>query len=189
MVTFFEPGGTFYLTQQRYEVSPWSYAIEISGREPDDEYAWQFSNGNIKVLKGAGQIEKCHPDLERLCFSQAILAITTAPTHFLKPSTQYNRQDAAVKKQGQWYYPIHKTGEQSGKVVFYQNRDTRLVDMIRVPCVSADTSLVIRGYDYQEITKGGPLVPARIEIFSTDIAGISMQRLVKIDCHEIVRAK
>lgn len=189
VVTFYEPDGSFYLTQQHYDVYPWSNAIEISGREPNGNYIWQFSNGELTVLRGTGQIEAFPVSLERSCFAEAILAITTAPVSLLKPSDQFNRQDAPVKKEGKWYYPIHKTGEPSGKAVFYQDRDTLLVNMIRVPCSGAGKALAVRGYDYQKIEKQGPLVPARIEIFNIDLAGVIKNRLVKIDCHSAVQAK
>ena len=189
VVAFYEPDGSFYLTQQHYDVYPWSNVIEISGREPESDYSWRFSKGNMSPLERTGHIEEFPPNLERSCFAQAILAIATAPVSFLESSAQFNRQDAAVKKQGQWYYPIHKAGERSGETVFYQDRDTLLVDMIRIPCPKVDKSLAVRGYDYQRIEKGGPLVPARIEIFSTGIAGVLQKRLVKIDCHTMMRTE
>lgn len=189
VVTFYEPEGSFYLTQQHYDVYPWSNTIKISGREPKSEYAWRYSNGQLNILQNTGQIDQFPSNLERPCFAQAILAIAAAPVSFLESSAQFNRQDAAVKKQGQWYYPIHKTGELSGETVFYQNRDSLLVDMIRVPCIDTNKSLVVRGYDYRKIEKEGPTVPTRIEIFSTDISGILQKRLVKIDCHTMVQSK
>ncbi|MBN2316611.1 MAG: hypothetical protein JXM79_21970 [Sedimentisphaerales bacterium] len=185
VVTSYEPDGSFYLTEQRCDVQPWSNAIDISGCEPNNEFTWRFSNGQFTVLQGAGQIDQFPADLESACFARAILAIATAPFHFLESPDLFNRQDAAVRKQGQWYYPIHKIGDVSGKIVFYQNRETRLIDMIRIPCPGMNTALAVRGYDYGRIKKEGPLVPARIEIFTMNVAGILQKRLVKIDCHNI----
>ena len=189
VVAFYEPDGSFYLTEQSYVVYPWSETVDILGREPKGGYAWRFSNGQMSELQSDGQIVHFPTSLERPCFAQAILAIASAPVHFLGPSARFNRQDAAVKKQGQWYYPIHQTGKRSGQAVFYQNRDTLLVDMIRVSCSGANKPLTVRGYDYRRIAKGGPIVPARIEIFSTDAAGFLQERLVKMDCHTMALAK
>jgi hypothetical protein len=188
VVTFYEPDGSFYLTRQHYNVYPWMNTIEISGRESKGDYTWQLSNGELNVLRDAGQVEEFPASLERPSFAEAILAITMAPVSLLNPSDRFNRQDAAVKKEGKWYYPIHKTGELSGEAVFYQDRDTLLVDMIRVPCSGADKALAVRGYDYQQIEQG-PFVPARIEIFTIDLAGVIKNRLVKIDCHSVIQAK
>ncbi len=185
VVTLYQPDGSFYLTEQRYDLQPWSNAIDISGREPKNAYAWRFSNGQFVVSQGAGQFETSGAVLEPACFARAILAITTAPFHFLESPDLFNRQEAPVRKQGQWYYPIHKLGETSGETVFYQNRATSLVDMIRIPCPGMDSALVVRGYDYQKIEKEGPVMPARIEIFTTNVAGILQKRLVKIDCHNM----
>lgn len=189
VVTFYEPDGSSYLTEQRYGVKPWSNVIDISGREPSDDYIWRFSNGQFSVLQGAGKMDTFPDDLESACFARAVLAIATAPFHFLESPDLYNRQDAAVRKQGQWYYPIHKVGERSGETVYYQNRSTNLIDMIRIPCPGMDTALAVRGYDYQEVEKGGPLVPAKIEIFTMNIAGVLQKRLVKIDCHNVGQGK
>ena len=189
VVAFYEPDGTSYLTEQNYVVYPWSETVDILGREPEGGYAWRFSNGQISELQSDGQIVHFPASLERPCFAQAILAIASAPVHFLEPSAPFSRQDAAIKKQGQWYYPIHQAGKRSGQAVFYQNRDTLRVDMIRVPCLAANKPLTVRGYDYRQITKGGPFVPTKIEIYSTDVAGILKERLVKMDCHTMALAK
>lgn len=189
VVTFYEPDGSFYLTEQRYDVSPWSNGIDISGREPKGEYAWRFLDGRLDVLRSAGQVHELPGTLERRCFAHAILAITTAPARLLDTSVQFDRQDAAVKIQGQWYHRINRAGERSGETVLYQDRDSLLVDMIRVTCAEADKSLTVRGYDYQETEKDGPLVPMRVEIFSTGAGGDLQKRLAKIDCHTAGQAK
>ena len=97
VVTIYEPDGSFYLTQQHYDVDPWSNAIEISGQEPESRYVWRFSNGTMSVIQGIGQDRKLLADLECSCFAQAILAIATAPVRLLDPSAQFDRQDTAVK--------------------------------------------------------------------------------------------
>ena len=49
--------------------------------------------------------------------------------------------------------------------------------------------LAVRGYNYQEVEKGGVFVPAKIEIFMTDVHGVMQHRLVKIDYHRLKAAK
>jgi hypothetical protein len=115
--------------------------------------------------------------------------IITAPICFVDASAQFNREQTPVKIQGKWYHTVNKRGGRSDGSVFYQDRDNFLVDMIRVPCLGADTSLIVRGYDYQKTRKGAPLVPARIEIFNTGAGGVLQERLVKIDCHTIMQAE
>ena len=187
VVTFYEPDGSFYLTEQRYDVYPWSNAIDLSGREPKGEYAWRFLDGRLDVLRSAGQVQELPITLARPCFADAILAVTTAPVRLLDASAQFDRQDAAVKMQGQWYYLITGAGEGSAETVLYQDRDSLLVDMIRVACADADTSLTVRGYDYQETEKDGPLVPTRMEIFGTGAGGDLGRRLAKIDCEVVAQ--
>jgi hypothetical protein len=189
VVTIYEPDGSFYLTEQHYDVEPWSNAIEISGHEHENEYVWRFSNGTMSVIQGMGQDRKLFSDLEDSCFAQAVLAITTAPVRLLDSSAQFDKHDNAVKIQGQWYYPIDKTGGRSNDAVFYQNRDSLLVTMIRFTCPGADKSFAVRGYDYQKIEKDGALVPSKIEIFTTTAGDVLQKRLVKIDCHTMFPSK
>jgi len=66
-------------------------------------------------------------------------------------------------------------------VVFYQNNDSSLVDMIRFVSVDREKSLAVRGYDYRKVEKKQVLVPTKIEIFRIDAKGVLQERLVKID--------
>ncbi|MEA3225002.1 MAG: hypothetical protein U9Q07_03565, partial [Planctomycetota bacterium] len=125
-----------------------------------------------------------------------ILNIVTAPARFLDGSAEFASQDAPVKIQGQWYHPIDRqakvgplSGERVTKAVFYQNRDSSLIDMLQFVCAETGKPLTVRGYDYDEIEKGGLLVPTRIEVFATDTQGNLQERLVKIDCHTLGAAK
>ena len=162
VVTFYQPGGSFYLTQQHYRISPWLDSIHISGT-PD-----------------AGQLPQNN-------FPEAILNIVTAPVRFLDKSLLFTRDPNAIRMEGQWYYPIEQDRLISkdipywSKVVFYQNRDNLLVDMIWLATADEKEFLAVRGYDYDELQKGGVMVPAKIEVFTSDSEVVCRQRLVKID--------
>jgi hypothetical protein len=41
--------------------------------------------------------------------------------------------------------------------------------------------LAVRGYDYEEVEKGGILAPTKIEIFTTDARAVLGRRLATID--------
>jgi hypothetical protein len=189
VVTLYEPDGSFYLTEQHYDVRPWLGEIDISGREPGGKYAWRLAGGQFSMLEGAVVGAELPLDLERSCFAQAILAITTVPVRLLDTSAQFDREETAVRLQGRWYFPINKTGGRGGAEVFYQGRDNSLVDMIRVNCGGSAGSVVVRGYDYQQVESGGPLVPRKIEIFATGAEGSLQKRLVQIDCYGISQVK
>lgn len=205
VVTFYQPDGSFYLTEQRYEVHPWLNSIQISADEPQGAFVWKLSNGQFDVLRGAGQIDALPKAVPSRCFAEVILNILTAPARFLDGSVEFTRQSTPVKMQGKWYYPIDTQGKdftaRISDAVFYQDRDSSLVDMIRLACLSQglltentgaarEKSIqYVRGYDYQEVEKSGPLVPTRIEIFETDARDRSQKRLVKIDCHTVKRTQ
>lgn len=124
-----------------------------------------------------------------------ILNIITAPAQFLDGSVEFSKQPTPVKMQGKWYYLIDRQGkdltERISDAVFYQDRDSSLVDMIRLACLNAGATRekpiqYVRGYDYQEVEKAGPRIPTRIEIFETDARDRTQKRLVKIDCHSVI---
>jgi len=207
VVTFYQTDGSFYLTEQHYEVHPWLNSIQISADEPQGVFVWKLSNGQFNVLRGPGQIDALPKAVPSRCFAEVILNIITAPVRFLdgsvgavrEPPVQCNSiQSAPVKMQGKWYYPINRQGKdltaRISDAVFYQDRDSSLVDMIRLACLSSGAARekpvqYVRGYDYQEVEKGAPLVPTRIEIFETDARDRTQKRLVKIDCYTVKRTQ
>jgi hypothetical protein len=198
VVTFYQPDGSFYLTEQHYEVCPWLNSIQISADEPQGTFVWKLSNGQFDVQKGAGQIDALPKAVPSRCFAEVILDIITAPARFLDGSVEFSKHSAPARIQGRWYYPIDRKSKDStariSEAVFYQERETSLVDMIRLACSSTGsarerTIQYVRGYDYQEVEKAGPRVPTRIEIFETDARDRSQKRLVKIDCHTVKRTQ
>lgn len=198
VVTFYQPDGSFYLTEQSYEVRPWLNSIQISAEEPQGAFIWEFSRGQFGVMRGAGQIDALSEAVPSRCFAEVILNIITAPARFLDGSVEFSRKPNPVKIQGKWYYPIERQSKgffaRLSEAVFYQDRDSSLVDMIRLACLNTGsarerTIQYVRGYDYEEVGKEGPLVPTRIEIFESDARDRSRNRIVKIDCHTIRRSK
>jgi hypothetical protein len=198
VVTFYRPDGSYYLTEQQYEVRPWLNSIQISADEPQAAFIWKFSRGQFNVLRGAGQIDALPEAVPSRCFAEVILNIITAPARFLDDSVEFSQKPKPVKIQGKWYYPIERQSKgffaSVSEAVFYQDRDSSLVDMIRLVCLNTGaarerTILYVRGYDYKEVEKTGPIVPMRIEIFETDARDRTQKRLVKIDCHTIRRSK
>jgi hypothetical protein len=109
----------------------------------------------------------------------------TAPVHFLNREVEFSKSSEPVKMYGLWYYPIESRGtsDDTRKVVFYQNRDTSLVDIILF--VGKKESLLARGYDYRQAGTTGVLLPARIEVFAARPAGDIQRRLLKIDYYNL----
>ncbi len=207
VVTFYQPDGSFYLTEQHHMVCPWSNSIQISAREPQGTFAWQLSKGKFDVLQDSGQSHALPVVIGSSHFAEMILSIITIPARFLDESAGFSKEATALKIQGQWYYLITRRSRlvvgaeleparPLSKAVFYQDRDSSLVDMILFDYMSGDDFLAVRGYDYTEVVrmdsqgeKEGVRVPARIEIFRTDARGDSQKRLVKIDYHTLKRSQ
>jgi len=139
VVTFYQPDGSFYLTQQQYIIYPWSNSIEIFGRESQGTFAWRLSSGQLEELYGNRRVTNMMSPVDNQCFAEAILNIVTAPVRILDKSVEFVRDMNPIKIQGQWYYPIErrrKTDIESilriPKAVFYQNRNTFIIDMLSI---------------------------------------------------------
>ncbi|MHC4436280.1 MAG: hypothetical protein ACYS3S_02890, partial [Planctomycetota bacterium] len=126
VVTFYRPDGSFYLTEQNYEVHPWLNSIQISGDEPQEAFVWQWTDGKFDALKGTGQIDALPKSVPSSCFAEAILDIITAPIRFLDGSVEFSGSSDPVRIQGKWYYPIQRQEKvfagRISEAVFYQDR-------------------------------------------------------------------
>jgi hypothetical protein len=202
VVTFYQAGGSFYLTEQHHVVEPWSNSIRISALEPAGRFAWELSRGRFSVLQADGQEDALPATIGVKPFAEMILTILTIPARFFDEAAEFSRQTTPLKVHGQWYYPIDRlyipvvgTAIESQaavtmpNAVFYQNRDTFLIDMILFDFKGEDSILAVRGYDYAEVERNGVLVPSRVEIFRADASGNLHERLVKTDYHTLERSK
>jgi len=195
VVTFYQPDGSFNLTKQHHEIYPWSHLIRISAQEPQGKFLWEFSQDGIMVIEGTKQEDFGANGLGTEDFAKAILDITTAPVQLLQCKAGLMRGSSAVRIEGRWVYRIDQVGVKTGSEpywpnrVFYQNIDSSLVDMLWFTGIDRGTFLAVRGYYYREVEKGGVVVPAKIEIFLTDVQGVIQHRLVKIDYHRLKAAK
>ncbi len=202
VVTLYQPDGSFHLTEQHHVVYPWSNSIQISGREPQGRFVWQLSKGKFDVLQEGGQSDAMPVVTGSNHFAEMVLSIITIPARFLDESAEFSKETTGLKIQGQWYYPITRLSRPAvgteiesepalvlSEAVFYQDRDSSLIDMLVFDFVSGNSNFAVRGYDYTKVEKNGVLVPAKIEIFRADSRGNLQQRLVKIDNHILKRSK
>ena len=202
VVTFYQPDGSFHLTEQHYVVYPWSNSIQISAREPQGRFVWQLSKGKFEVLQEGGQSDALPVVIGSNHFAEMILSIITVPARLFDESAEFSKEITGLKFRGQWYYPISRlsrpvVGDELdsepafvlSKAVLYQDRDGSLIDMLVFDFTSGDSNFAVCGYDYTAVEKDGVRVPARIEIFKADARGNLQERLVKIDNHTFKRSK
>ena len=196
VVTLYQPDGSHYLSELQLAVYPWSNSIQVSANEPEGQLLWQLSNGQFKVLQGDDRIAELSKEVQSCDLAEAVLNIVTAPARLLDKSADFAEKGSPIKIQGQWHQPIERlprsgilAGPRLSGAVFYQNRDNSLIDMIQFESAGTGKILTVRGYDHREIEKRGALVPAGIEIFTTDSQANAKDRLVKIDSHTLGPAK
>jgi hypothetical protein len=190
ITTFYQSDGSFYLTEQHHEIFPWSNLIRVSAQEPQGKFVWEFSRSGLSIIEGTKQENFLPAGLDAEDFTKAILDITTTPLRLMDNKAGLAKGPSPVKVEGLWYYPIGQV-ESSNQpdIIFYQNRDTSLIDLIWFLGAKRGMPLAVRGYDYQEFKKGGVFIPAKIEIFMTDPQGIIQNRLVTIDYSRLKAAK
>ncbi len=188
VVTFYDKDAGYYLTGQKYDIFPWSNSIVISGKEKNSDYEWQLSQGKFEVLKGPEKIENFKNQIDNSCFAESILNLVTAPARFLDKSAKYSRDANSVNIQGRWCYPITRTKAADSKSVvlankniFYQNKETSLVDMLLLSCKSNNSYYLVCGYDYTPIEEGEISVPNRIEIYTSSSDAIAQRQIFRID--------
>lgn len=205
VVTFYQPDGSCYLTEQQHIIYPWSNSIQISAQEPQGRFVWQLSGGRFDVLQQDKQKINTLPiALDSSRFVEMILTIVTIPARLLDASARFNREATEFRIQGQLFYPITRrtkpfagSGQPLSGAIFYQDRDSSLINMLMFTdadfsfesSMTAPIAYAIRGYDYEEVEEEGVNVPTRIEIFKTDARGNLQKRLVKIDYHALNRIK
>ncbi len=184
IATFYQPDGSFYLTKQRHEIFPWSNSIRVSAQEPEGKLVWEFSRNGLSIIEGTKQENFLPVGLDAEDFTKAILDITTTPVRLMDDKTGLTKGTSPFKIEGRWYYPIaHAESDNQPNIIFYQNRDSSLIDLIWFVSAKRGTPLAVRGYNYQEIKKGAVLIPAKIEIFMTDLQRVIQNRLATIDYH------
>ncbi|MHC4640602.1 MAG: hypothetical protein ACYS32_03085 [Planctomycetota bacterium] len=184
IATFYQLDGSFYLTKQHHEIFPWSNSIRVSAQEPQGKFIWEYSPGGLNLISGTMEGIFLPVGLDAEDFTKAILDITTTPVRLINNKAGLTKGTNPVKIEGRWYYPIGQVeSNNESNIIYYQNRDSSLVDMIWFTCAERGTPLAVRGYDYHEIEKGSVFLPAKIEIFMTDLQGSIQNRLATIDYH------
>jgi len=199
VVTFYQPDGSFYLTEHECEIYPWSNSIRISAQEPMGKLMWQLSNGHFSMLQGNERVDVLNSVSYR-DYAEAILNITTAPVRLLDQKSEYLKKPEPVKIAGLWYhmieqvYPlgqalsadIKKKGDWRyepywSEAIFCQNRDSSFVSLLFLSDVDEQKFLAVRAYDYDIYAGQKVIVPRKIEIFRTDARSVIKERLVTID--------
>jgi hypothetical protein len=136
-------------------------------------------------------------------FAELVLKIVTAPAGFCDKTTNLLVPPNPVRFGGLWYQPIELVAQKLpdfgnppaadkgdgqktinpywSRIVFFQNQDSSLVEIVWFADVAAQKYIAVRGYDYAAVSNAGVFVPHKIEIFRSDPQFGLRDRLVQID--------
>lgn len=188
VVTFYQEDGDSYLTEQLYEIFPWSNAIRISGVEPSGGYSWLLQEGRFSISQGTDRYAGLSVGVDNGCIAEGILSVMTAPARLLDKAMEFNWSSELVTVKRQLYKPIARTpiagvpgGADLRETSFYQKETTGRVDMVVLKCRVGGGVLVVRGHGYQLLGLDGVMVPSRIEVFKADASGRVRHRIILID--------
>mgnify|MGYP006290934927 FL=1 len=188
IASFYQPDGSYYLTEQHYTIYPWSRAAQIRGHEPGGSYLWQLAMGRFSVKQGARDMERLTESIAAEDLAQALLAVTATPALLLDDRVSFETFGEPVKLEGRWYVKVRRTVRVDAlksynppEIVFYHNRRSGLLDRIWMVRTQGAGFLLVQCHDYQDLGKDSVHVPKRIEIFDTDEQGATLGRLIKID--------
>ncbi|MHC4645348.1 MAG: hypothetical protein ACYTBJ_07590 [Planctomycetota bacterium] len=186
VVTFYQPDGSFYLTEQHHQIQPWRNSIRISAAEPQGRLVWELDRADVKDGKPAytgAAVPGCLSDMRH--FAQLILDVTTAPVRFLDRQVQFSRGSSPLQAEGAWYQLIERSDESGTGVlsnaIFYQNTHSSMVDRVGFPDIDNGRLLIVRAYDYRPIEKSGVRLPGKVEIFESDAGASLKARLAEIN--------
>ncbi len=200
VVTADRRDGSFYLTKHEFDVYPWSDAIRVAAAEPAGSIVWQVVRGQYRMVAGNARADVSPVSAFYGDYAEAVLEIVTAPARMLSRDVTLTRRPNRVQIGGQWYDPIEAefrgqtvVSKEKGKEktvviapywtdgIYFQNQERNVADVVWLANPAAGKFLLVRGYDYAPLTKGGVLVPTKIEIFQSGPEALPGPRLALID--------
>ena len=200
VVTASRRDGSFYLTEHEFDVYPWSDAIQVAAMESGGRMVWRVVGGQYRWVDGNDRADVSPVSAFYRDYAEAVLQIATAPARMLSRNVALTRRPNRVQIGGQWYDPIEakfqgraivskEKGREKTVVIapywtdgiYFQNQDRLVADVVWLANPTAQKFLLVRGYDYAPLTKGGVLVPTKIEIFQSGPEALPGPRLALID--------
>jgi hypothetical protein len=199
VVKAYQPDGGFYLTEHRFDVYPWSDAIQVSAREPGADLTWQMEKGLYRPP--AWDPNHAVSPLNAFCreYTEAVLQITTTPVRMLDTNLTLTPRPGTVQIEGRWYrslearYKAEKAVSRASawkktvvaepfwtQGIYFQDLEGSYVDMIWLGSPASEKYLLVRGYDYAK-TADGVLVPTKIEVFQSAPDASIGPRLALVD--------
>ena len=186
VATFFNNDGSRYMTSQQHRIYPSDRRIIISSTEPAGDFVCQFSSKNgfnirssLSGSRSGGPTQTMHGDT-----TQLVLAAFSAGGGLID---DFKKLGGAEKISGQLYQPMQSRSYCQGQIclTFYQNTNSGVVDVVRFADSNSGRYLLCRSFNYQKISGVARPVPTKIDIFSTDKAGLLQGQLMQMEYYDV----
>ena len=199
VVTVYHPDGSRYLTEHHYCVYPWSRSVRIRADEPMGRFVWEMVNGRFAVVEGSDAVDVAQMQLSASDYIESVLKLVAAPTELWQGGISAAGADPG-RIRGLWYRILeqHPTGAVDllrsrdilpagvparhwSRILYYQNTDSGLLEIVCLIGRTEQKMLTVRGYDYKSRATAGVLVPSKMEVFEAEPQDILAKRLLTID--------
>ena len=155
---FLRGDGSWYLTEQRQDISIEPKAIKITAKEPFGEIILTVQNGQF-ALKKSSQVNVFDEELFNLMTDEAICkALPELYLAEMKNPQTKSKQTGSFVFEGQVYDLVFS--DQSG-VEIYKNKSTQKNDLV---ISSGKKRYVLWGYNYIKF-KEGRYFPSKIDVY------------------------
>lgn len=186
IVTVFELGGSYYLTEQRQQVQPWAGTIRVYADEPEGRFVWELVDSGFVMQAGPREAKAEQVPLCDRRVAAVVLDLMAAPVRILGRDGSGSIQVGGTTKiNGRWYSPLQTPSEEGAKRVFYQNPDNSVLELVSREDKGGGGIILGLGYNWRIVRPGGVMVPSRVEILRSGGAGLRYERIAEIDYHEI----
>jgi len=188
VVTFSKSDGSRYITEHHYELRSWPGQIRVSAMEPGGMVDFKLTQKGLETSQGKIPDYLFTQKLDLGQYGRAVLEIITAPMRLFDRNLVRAPETGTIKVEGDLYRSIvTKPSGSLGRApesTFFQEQQKRLVDMIWYRQGAGDLTTAVKGYEYREFGRG-VLLPAKIDIYKIDSAGISRGLIARIELYNI----
>lgn len=173
VVTFYDEKGSKYYSGQQHTIHPEDLAIKIRANEPEGCFEYTLYGGNFTANTD-----------NKLCSSKiarAIVLAVAAKGGFLGDKAGIVEDPVSIA--GRMYQPVVLDISDSSAAIqkIYREVSSNQIDWVEIKDLKENALIAARSYNLRKISDSDILMPASIDIYTTDRYGRPADLIMKID--------